>query len=107
MGRTRSNRPGAGPSGADRAAVLRAATGRSNTTIATELGVSKPTVGKGRGRFAGLGSGGLLDDPRPGAPRKSGDEQVAPRGDRPLAGVPDGARHGSLRSMARASGLSV
>jgi transposase len=107
MGRTRSNRPGAGPSGADRAAVLRAATGRSNTAIATELGVSKPTVGKWRERFARLRSGGLLDEPRPGAPRKIGDEQVAALVDRTLAAVPDGARHGSLRSMARASGLSV
>src|SRR3954453_11988838 len=120
MGRTRSNRPGAGPSGADRAAVLRAATGRSNTAIATELGVSKPTVGKWRERFARLRSGGLLDEPRPGAPRKIGDEQAAALVDRTLAAVPDGAlcdrpppggqagaRHGSLRSMARASGLSV
>src|SRR3954447_3737751 len=107
MGRTRSNRPGAGPSGADRAAVLRAATGRSNTTIATELGVSKPTVGKWRERFARLRSGGLLDEPRPGAPRKIGDEQVAALVDRTLAAVPDGATHWSLRSMARASGRPV
>src|SRR3954451_5068178 len=107
MGRTRSNRPGAGPSGADRAAVLRAATGRSNTAIATELGVSKPTVGKWRERFARLRSGGLLDEPRPGAPRKISDEQVASLVDRPCAGFRAAARHGSLRPMARASCLSV
>src|SRR3954449_4766644 len=106
MGRTRSIRPGAGPSGADRAAVLRAATGRSNTAIATELGVSKPTVGKWRERFARLRTGGLLDEPRPGAPRRIGDEQVAELIDRTLSERPQGASHWSRRSMAKASRVS-
>ncbi len=44
---------------------------------------------------------------RPGAPRRIGDEQVAALVDRTLSTVPDGATHGSLRSMARASGLPV
>jgi transposase len=87
--------------------VLRAAEGRSNTAIATELGVSKHTVGKWRERFARLRADGLLDEPRPGAPRKIGDEQVAALVDRTLSAVPNGATHWSLRSMARASGLSV
>jgi transposase len=87
--------------------VLRAAEGRSNTAIATELGVSKHTVGKWRERFARLRADGLLDEPRPGAPRKIGDEQVAALVDRTLSAMPKGATHWSLRSMARASGLSV
>jgi transposase len=87
--------------------VLRAAEGRSNTAIATELGMSKHTVGKWRERFARLRADGLLDEPRPGAPRKIGDEQVAALVDRTLSAVPNGATHWSLRSMARASGLSV
>src|SRR3712207_7429031 len=57
--------------------VLRAAEGLSNTAIAAELGVAKHTVGKWRERFARLRADGLLDEPRPGAPRRIGDEQVA------------------------------
>src|SRR5688500_14741239 len=87
--------------------VLRAAEGLTNTAIAAELGVSKHTVGKWRERFARLRADGLLDEPRPGAPRRIGDEQVAALVDRTLSAVPDGATHWSLRSMARASGLSV
>ena len=87
--------------------VLRAAAGSSNTAIAAELGVAKHTVGKWRERFARSRAGGLLDEPRPGAPRRIGDEQVAALVDRTLSTVPDGATHWSLRSMARASGLSV
>jgi transposase len=87
--------------------VLRAAEGSSNTAIAAELGVTTHTVGKWRERFARLRTDGLLDEPRPGAPRRIGDEQVAALVDRTLSAVPDGATHWSLRSMARAAGLSA
>src|SRR3954471_15514293 len=87
--------------------VLHAAAGRSNTVIATELGVSKHTVGKWRERFAGLRTDGLLDEPRPGAPRRIGDEQVTSLIDRTLSTHPDGATHWSLRVMAKATGLSA
>ncbi len=87
--------------------VLRAAAGLSNTAIAAELGVAKHTVGKWRERFARLRADGLLDEPRPGAPRRIGDEQVAELVDRTLSTRPEGATHWSLRTMARASGLSV
>jgi transposase len=87
--------------------VLRAAEGSSNTAIAAELGVTTHTVGKWRERFARLRTDGLLDEPRPGAPRRIGDEQVAALVDRSLSAVPDGATHWSLRSMARAAGLSA
>src|SRR3954449_2807022 len=87
--------------------VLHAAAGRSNTAIATELGVSKHTVGKWRERFAGLRTDGLLDEPRPGAPRRIGDEQVTSLIDRTLSTHPDGATHWSLRVMAKATGLSA
>jgi Winged helix-turn helix len=53
--------------------VLRAAEGLSNIAIAAELGVSKHTVGKWRERFARSRADGLLDEPRPGAPRRIGD----------------------------------
>jgi transposase len=86
--------------------VLRAADGLSNTAIAAELATGKHTVGKWRERFARLRTDGLLDEPRPGAPRRIGDEQVAELIDRTLSERPQGATHWSLRSMARASGVS-
>src|ERR671912_363774 len=67
---------------------LRAAEGLSNTAIADELGVAKHTVGKWRERFARSRADGLLDEPRPGAPRRIGDEQVAALVDRTLPTVP-------------------
>jgi transposase len=87
--------------------VIHAAAGLSNTAIAAELGIAKHTVGKWRERFARLRTDGLLDEPRPGAPRRIGDEQVAALVDRTLSARPEGATHWSLRSMARATGLSV
>src|SRR3954465_413328 len=87
--------------------VLRVAEGLSNTAIADELGIAKHTVGKWRERFARLRTDGLLDEPRPGAPRRIGDEEVAALVDHTLAAVPDGATHWSRRTMAKASGLSA
>src|SRR5919199_6351377 len=87
--------------------VLRAAAGLSNTAIAQELGIAKHTVGKWRERFARLRTDGLLDEPRPGAPRRIGDEQIAALVDRTLSERPEGATHWSLRTMAKASGLSA
>jgi FixJ family two-component response regulator len=49
--------------------VLRAAAGLTNTATAAELGIAKHTVGKWRERFARQRTDGLLDEPRPGAPR--------------------------------------
>jgi DDE superfamily endonuclease len=43
---------------------------------------------------------GLFDDPRPGAPRKIGDEEIAETIRRTLEARPAGATHRSLRSMA-------
>src|SRR4051794_17184981 len=63
----------------------------------------RPGSVPGRHALAATGRGPA----RPGAPRKIGDEQVAALVDRTLAAVPNGATHWSLRSMARASGLSV
>lgn len=86
--------------------VLLAADGLSNTAIAAELGTGKHTVGKWRERFGRLRVDGLLDEPRSGAPRRIGDEQVAALIDRTLEERPAGASHWSQRSMARVSGLS-
>ena len=87
--------------------VLRAAEGLSNTAIADELGIAKHTAGKWRERFAAARADGLLDEPRPGAPRRIGDGEVAALVNRTLSSVPRGATHWSLRTMAKASGLSA
>jgi transposase len=87
--------------------VLQSATGSSNTATAPGLGIAKHTVGKWRERFARLRTDGLLDEPRPGAPRRIGDEQIAALVDRTLSERPEGTTHWSLRTMARASGLSA
>jgi len=50
--------------------ILLAATGRSNTEVAHALRITKQTVGKWRSRFVVRRLEGLLDEPRPGAPRR-------------------------------------
>jgi transposase len=93
---------------AQRAAiVLLAAAGESNTGIAARLGVTRVTVTTWRNRFAKRRLEGLGDEPRPGAPRKIGDDKIADVVTATLEGMPPGATHWSRRSMARASGLSV
>ena len=87
--------------------VLLAAAGLSNSAIAEKMGVSRLTVGTWRRRFADKRVGGLDDEPRPGAPRKIGDDKIAEVVTRTLETVPDDATHWSRRSMARATGLSA
>lgn len=86
--------------------VLSCAAGEANTAIAKRLRVSLPTVGKWRSRFARRRLDGLLDEPRPGAPRRIGDAAVEAVLARTLESTPVAATHWSTRSMARASGLS-
>ena len=87
--------------------VLLAAEGLSNTAIAEKLGVSRLTVGTWRRRFAERRLEGLDDEPRPGAPRKIGDDKIVEVVTRTLETVPQDATHWSRRSMARATGLSA
>ena len=87
--------------------VLLAAEGLSNLAIARELGVTRVTVALWRQRFASRGLEGLSDEPRPGAPRRIGDEKITEVVTATLETMPAAATHWSTRSMARASGLSV
>ncbi len=50
--------------------VLAGAQGESNTVVAAEVGWGSHTVGKWRARFIARRLDGLLDEPRPGAPRR-------------------------------------
>ena len=86
--------------------VLLAADRLTNTGIADRLGVDKHTVGKWRNRFAAARFDGLHDEPRPGAPRRIGDDAIAETIRRTLETRPAGATHWSLRSMARATGYA-
>src|SRR6266566_3877457 len=86
--------------------VLRCAEGLSNGAVAVEFGVHAATVGKWRRRFVAEGLDGLLDEPRPGAPRRISDEQVEEVIRRTLEETPQAATHWSTRSMAAATGLS-
>lgn len=86
--------------------ILLAATGRSNTEVAHALRITKQTVGKWRSRFVARRLDGLVDEPRPGAPRRIGDAHVERVVTRTLESTPPNATHWSTREMAKACGLS-
>jgi transposase len=86
--------------------ILRSAKGMSNTAVAKELGVIPHTVGKWRRRFLERRLDGLLDMPRPGAPRRIGDKDVERVVRKTLEEIPQNATHWSTRTMANATGLS-
>ncbi len=86
--------------------ILGCADGKTNTAVAEELRVSKPTVGKWRSRFLERRVDGLLDEPRPGTPRRTADADVERVVSMTLETTPTDATHWSTRSMARRSGLS-
>ena len=70
------------------------------------LRVTKQTVGKWRARFLVNRLDGLLDEPRPGAPRRIGDEKIDAVVTQTLESAPRDANHWSTRSMAQFCGLS-
>jgi transposase len=80
--------------------------GATNGSVAQALRVSRPTVVTWRRRFADRGPDGLLDEPRPGAPRKISDEQVERAVVTTLEATPPEATHWSTRGLAAAVGLS-
>ncbi len=86
--------------------VLAAASGSDNKAICLEVGADANTVGKWRRRFAAQRLDGLLDEPRPGTPRKIGDDEIADTIRRTLETTPPAATHWSLRSMAKAVGYA-
>src|SRR5437870_8302700 len=86
--------------------VLACATDRTNGAIAIAAGITRQTVGRSRSRFVRKRLQGLLDEPRPGAPRKIMDAEVE-RVIRPtLESHPRDATHWSTRTMAKRCGLS-
>src|SRR5215831_15516596 len=102
-----ARRPKTGQALAQRARiVLACATGIPNTAVAKRIGVTMQTVGKWRARFVHHRLDGLLDDPRPGAPRRITDAQIEAVVTRTLESTPRAATHWSTRAMAAKTGLS-
>ena len=86
--------------------VLACAEGKNNTVVAAALRLCKPTVGKWRGRFVSKRLDGLLDEPRPGAPREISDAEVERVITLTLESTPANATHWSTRLMAQRCGMS-
>jgi transposase len=90
---------------AERARIILAAEGGlNNKEIAAKVGICAATAGTWRNRFAQNRMEGLYDEPRPGAPRQIGDEEIASTIRKTLETVPKGSTHWSLRTMGREIG---
>nr|WP_245713140.1 IS630 family transposase [Nocardia rhamnosiphila] len=87
--------------------VLACAAGATNKDVAVTLGTREQTVARWRGRFVRDRLQGLVDEPRPGAPRTIIDDQVEKVIVKTLEQTPAGGdTHWSTRGMAKAAGLS-
>jgi transposase len=102
-----SRRPKSPHSIAQRARiVLLAGDGLTNVAVAERVGVNHATVTKWRNRFLAGGLDALADEPRPGAPRKWGDDDIEAVVVKTLTDKPKDATHWSTRDMAAVTGMS-
>jgi transposase len=102
-----SRRPKSPHSMAQRARiVLLAADGLANTVVADKVGVNQATVVKWRKRFLQRRLDGLVDEPRPGAPRTITDDDVEAVVVATLESKPSDATHWSTRDLAARAGMS-
>src|ERR1700757_1747949 len=81
--------------------------GLSNKAVAARERVTPSPAGMWRRRLVEHSLDGLLDEPRPGVPRKIDDAKVESVIVQTLESQPPGATHWSTRSMARHSGIST
>ena len=86
--------------------VLGCEAGATNSAVAQKLRITGATVGKWRERFRLGRLEGLLDEPRPGAPRTITDTQVEEVVTKTLETMPSAQTHWSTRLMAEKTGLS-
>jgi transposase len=86
--------------------ILTCAEGKPNKVVAQQVRVRQQTVSKWRARFLSKGLEGLLDEPRPGTPRRVSDADVEKVLTTTLESRPRDATHWSTRSLAQRSGLS-
>jgi transposase len=102
-----ARRPKTGQAVAMRARiVLGCSDGLSNGEVAKRLLITGATVCKWRERFRVNRLEGLLDEPRPGAPRSITDAQVEEVVTKTLESMPTNSTHWSTRLMADKTGLS-
>ena len=80
--------------------ILACAEGQNNIEVAKSCRVIRQTVGKWRSRFLERRLDGLLDEPRPGAPRKLDDARIEQLIAATLNERPREATHWSTRLMA-------
>ena len=76
------------------------------TEVASELHITRQTVGRWRRRFQHRRLDGLLDEPRPGAPRRITDARVEQVITQTLETTPRGATRWSTRTLAKQLDLS-
>src|ERR1700752_1250980 len=88
------------------AIILLSIEGFNDIEVARRLRTTRETVGHWRRRFLKLGVDGLLDEPRPGAPRKISDKDVERVITLTLEAKPKDATHWSSRGMAKHTGMS-
>jgi len=86
--------------------ILVCADGGFDKDVAQRLHINRGTAGKWRRRFLDKRADGLLDEPRPGAPRKISDAAVERVITLTLESKPRDATHWSTRSMSKRAGLS-
>src|SRR5260370_12666149 len=86
--------------------ILRCAEGGADTDVAADRRTHRMTVGKWRKRFIAQRLDGLDDEPRPGAERQIGDDEIESVVTQTLESTPKGCTHWSTRSMAKSVGLS-
>jgi transposase len=86
--------------------VLGCDEGLNNGAVAKKLRITGATVSKWRERFRVSRLEGLLDEPRPGAPRSITDAQVEEVITKTLESMPENSTHWSSRLMAKQTGLS-
>jgi transposase len=104
---TWANRPTSSQRLALRARIVRACADEpSHKAVAATLRVCNATVGAWRNRFVAKRLDGLVDDPRPGAPRKVTDAHIEDVVTKTLETKPANATHRSTRTMAKTLGLS-
>lgn len=86
--------------------ILGCAQGADNSEVAKRCRVTRQTVGKWRSRFLERRLDGLLDEPRPGAPRKLDDARIEELIATTLNERPREATHWSTRLLARKLSVS-
>lgn len=86
--------------------ILALADGASNSAVARDFRVSRPTVALWRSRYRERGLAGLHNELKPGRPRSTSDDQIATLINTALQTRPKGRTHWTRGSLAAETGLT-